>query len=215
MCVGGLYSRAAFFVVICTVNCKALQKTVQLKRNNFFIPRIYYMKIPTTEQFLWDVYNTLEKAVPVADFILKPRAAKLFGMENPIFRKYQKEMGRRGFGRLVYYLKTKNYITTENVKGVPAVILTKRGISKALKASFNAGDKKKRKDGKWIMLTFDIPQQHKKARQLLRSIIRNLGYNMFQQSIWICPYDVSEITEKLLQEHNLEKYVKIFLIESL
>jgi CRISPR-associated endonuclease Cas2 len=52
------------------------------------------------------------------------------------------------------------------------------------------------------MLTFDIPEKHKRALTLLRSILKNLNYKMFQQSIWITPYDVSEKTEKLLQMHS-------------
>ncbi len=178
-----------------------------------------YMKISITDKFLWDIYGAVEEvAGGAADFWLGNKYRRinmLLGRENPIFRKYEKQIGKREFGKIIYYLKRKNYITSENLKGKRAIILTKSGISKALKASFNIDGAKKRKDGKWIMLTFDIPQQHKKARELLRSIIHNLGYKMFQQSIWVCPYDVSEMTEKLLQMHSLEKYVKIFLIEEL
>ena len=65
------------------------------------------------------------------------------------------------------------------------------------------------------MLIFDIPTKHKKARILLRSILYNLGYKLFQKSVWITPYDVSEKTEKLLQLHSLDGYVKIFLIEEI
>ena len=95
------------------------------------------------------------------------------------------------------------------------MIITKLGISKALRASFKLGKAKKRKDGKWAMLIFDIPQKHRKSRDLLRSILLNLGYELFQQSVWVTPYDVSEKTEKLLQTHSLDRYVKIFLIEEL
>ena len=65
------------------------------------------------------------------------------------------------------------------------------------------------------MVIFDIPQTHKKARNLLRSVLKNLGYKMFQQSVWVTPYDVSEKTETLLQHYSLDKYVKIFLTEDL
>jgi len=94
-------------------------------------------------------------------------------------------------------------------------MLTKEGISKALRASFILEKQQKRKDGKWVMLTFDIPEKHKKARTLLGSVIKNLGYKLFQQSIWVCPFDVSEKTENLLQMYNLDRYVRIFLIEEL
>ena len=73
----------------------------------------------------------------------------------------------------------------------------------------------KREDGKWIMIIFDIPQNHKKSRNLLRSILKNLGYEMFQHSVWITPYDVAEKTEELLQWYSFEKYVRMFLIEKM
>jgi DNA-binding transcriptional regulator PaaX len=108
------------------------------------------------------------------------------------------------------------YTLEEKIKSLEnkrAIILTKEGISKALMASFTIEGAKKRMDGKWVMLMFDIPVTNKKARSLLKSILINLGYKLFQQSVWISPYDISEKTEKLLQFHSLDGYVKTFLIE--
>lgn len=63
------------------------------------------------------------------------------------------------------------------------------------------------------MIAFDIPQNHKKARDLMRSVLMNLGYKIFQQSVWITPYNVLKKTEEALQMHSLDQYIKIFLIE--
>lgn len=177
-----------------------------------------YMKIRITEKFLWDVYAFLEKTGDAADFIFSSSYKKgriLTGGENPIFRKYRHDMGSRRFSKLVHGLKERNYIQAENVKGKVAVSLSKKGISKVLRTGFSSHDRKKRKDGKWIMVIFDVPQNHPKARSLLRSILKNLGYKLFQQSVWVTPYDVSEKTEKLLQMHYLDRYVRIFLTEEL
>ena len=176
------------------------------------------MKVSISDKFLWDVYNFLEIANDVVDFTLSSSYRKskmLLGGENPIFKKYQKDRGRREFGKLIYYLKRKDYIKVQNLEGKHAILITKKGVSKALKASFKLKGAEKRKDGKWIMLIFDIPQKHRKARDLLRSILDNLGYKLFQQSVWISPYDISEKTEKLLQLYSLDRYVKIFLVEKL
>ena len=75
--------------------------------------------------------------------------------------------------------------------------------------------KTKRKDGKWTMVIFDVPEKWRKSRDLLRSILNNLGYKMFQQSVWITPYDVLKKTEELLQIYSLDNFVKIFLIENI
>ncbi len=112
-------------------------------------------------------------------------------------------------------MKRNGYIKAKNLENKQGIILTKEGISRALKASFKIENGKKRKDGKWAMLIFDVPEKYRKSRSLLRSILHNLGYKMFQQSVWISPYDVSEKTEKLLQIYSLDEYVKIFLIEEI
>ena len=181
------------------------------------------MKINTrifiTDQFLWDVvYKFFTTVDDVVDFLLSNKYKQisiLIGDDNPIIKKYRKDKNRQQFSQLIYYLKKKNYIKVKSLRSKKAIILTKEGLSRTLRASFKTQEKKKRKDGKWIMIIFDIPQKHNKARSLLRSILQNLGYKMFQHSVWITPYDVGENTEKLLQAYNLESYVKIFLIEEL
>lgn len=175
------------------------------------------MKLRITDQFLWDIYNSFNKAGDVFSFLTKPptMANYLPGPKNPVFEQYRKEIGKTRFSRLIYYLKKHDYIKSENLKGNKTIILTKRGLDKVLRASFKIEKRVKRKDNKWIMLIFDIPQKYKKSRNVMTSVLHNLGYKMFQQSVWITPYDVSEKTEKLLKFHSLDRFVKIFLIEKL
>jgi hypothetical protein len=175
------------------------------------------MKLSITDKFLWDVYKFLNGAAEVAHFVFQRPTMGNFlpGPKNPIYKKYRNDKNKRKFNNLIYYLKRKGYIETKNFKNKNAILLTKEGINKALRASFMLEAAKKRKDGKWIMIIFDMPQKHKKARSLLRSILINLGYKLFQQSAWISPYDISEKTEKLLQFHHLDSYTKIFLIEKM
>jgi len=175
------------------------------------------MRIPVSDEFLWDIFKLFNAVDDVADFVFKQPTMYnwLPGPKNPIYKKYRHDKNKRRFGDLVYYLKRRGYIKVKNLEGRKAVMITKDGISKVLKASFVLDKAKKRKDGKWIMIIFDIPQKRKKDRELLRGILQNAGYKMFQQSVWISPYDVYKKTERLLQMHNLENYVKIFLTEEL
>lgn len=175
------------------------------------------MKLPITNQFLWDIYRAIDTASDVIRFVTKPPTMSNYlpGPKNPIFDKYRKEKNKRKVNDLIYYLKAKGYIKVKNLQSSKAIILTKKGMDKVLKASFKAEKSKKRQDGKWIMLIFDIPEKYKKARNLMNSVLHNLGYKMFQQSVWVTPYDVSEKTERLLQFYSLDEYVKIFLIEEL
>jgi len=180
------------------------------------------MKIPITDKLLWDIYNFLGPIRNTADILLVPRtpyrfARRILNEQNPIFKKYKAGMSSQRFNKLIYRLKKNNWIKVKNLEGKKTVILTKDGINKAFRSRFKVENVKlkKRKDSKWIMVMFDIPQKHNKARNLLRSILQNLGYKMFQQSVWVTPYDVSEKTEELLQFYSLDNYLKIFLIEKI
>ncbi len=175
------------------------------------------MKLPITDQFL---FYLLEAGSDVARFILKRRKTMhdlMPGTKDPSFEMYRKFKNKQAFNKLIYYLKKNNLIRVKNLEGKQAILLTKKGEDKAIKASFKIddGQQKKRKDGKWIMIIFDIPQNRKRDRVLLRSVLKNLGYKLFQHSVWVTPYDVSEKTEKSLQYYSLDRYVRIFLIDEL
>ena len=168
-------------------------------------------------KFLLDL---LELTSDTAHFIFRRRRTfedLMPGPKDPSFEIYRRFKNRKEFNKLIYYLKKNNFIKAENLKGMPAVLLTKKGKNKAIKASFKIEDSKRknRRDGKWIMIIFDIPQNRKKDRSLLRSVLKNLGYKLFQQSVWITPYDVFEKTEKSLQFYSLDKYVRIFLVNKI
>ena len=170
------------------------------------------MKLPITDQFILDLYNALTE---VKDLSFK-RNVYMFLPENPVMQRYGQDLNKRKLSKLISYLKKRNLISVKSLKGEKAVLLTKNGMDKALKASFKDNQSaRKRKDGRWIMIIFDLPKNHYKARNLLRSVLKNLGYKLFQHSVWVTPYDVSEKTEKSLQYYSLEKYIKIFLIEKL
>lgn len=181
--------------------------------------RINYMKISLTDQFLLDLYDSLEKAGDVVNFVFKRRHTlyDVICEKDPVFDKYRKIKNRQKFNKVIYYLKKNNFIKVKNLEDNKTISLTKSGLDKALKASFRAGNSrlKKRQDGKWIMITFDIPKNHKRARWLLRSVLKNLEYKIFQYSVWITPYDVFEKTKELFKFYSLDSYVKLFLIEKI
>jgi len=174
------------------------------------------MKLPFTDKFLWNVYNLLEKGDELYYF-LGPRTMK--EVCCPGFHRlrydYEKRQGRKYFSQFIYYLKKKGYIKIKNLENKQGILLTKKGEEKALKAKFKIKRKNKRKDGKWQMLIFDIPEKKRKLRDLFRENLHFLGYKLLQQSVWVCPYDVLRETEKIIREHSLDEYVRLFLIEEM
>ena len=176
------------------------------------------MKLPITDQFLWDIFNATSKTEDVLRFLIHPPRSLshvAIMVDSPTYQRYYKILKPKDFSWLIYYLKKHNFIKVKSLEGKQGLIITKKGLSKVLQASFKIDGKKKRSDGKWIMLIFDLPKSHEKARTLLRSVLKNLGYKLLQHSVWVCPFDVLEKTEMLLQAHSLDQYIRIFLIEEL
>ena len=174
------------------------------------------MRLPFTDKFLWDLYNFVEKIGDIYD-IFSPRPwREVWCPEFHKFRyRFEKKEERKKFSQFIYYLKKKGYIKIKNLEQKQAILITKKGADKVLKIKLKTKQKKRRTDGKWQMIIFDIPERKRHLRDLLRESLYLLGYKMLQQSAWICPYDVLKETEAILRKYSLDPYAKLFLIEEI
>jgi len=73
----------------------------------------------------------------------------------------------------------------------------------------------RRKDKKWQMVIFDIPEKYRKTRNKFRVALKILGYQKLQLSIWVCPYDTLSETESLIKYYSIEDCVKLLLVEEI
>lgn len=175
------------------------------------------MKLPLTDEFLWKIYKFVENLDRASESIIPPRTIKelvwpeLLRLKREGVRKSE----RKRFAKLIYYLKQKGWIKIANLETKKGLILTPQGVEKVLKIKSKMLEKKKRKDEKWQMVIFDIPEKKRHLRDILREYLHILGYQMFQKSIWISPYDTLKETEEILRKYNLDPYVKLFLIEEI
>ncbi len=99
------------------------------------------------------------------------------------------------------------YVVVEKKNGEPHVRLTKKGEAFAMLMADDALMPKKpaRWDGKWRIVTYDLPGKATKLRGRIRELLRAWGFTMLQQSIWIYPYDCEELIFILKQEYKLGK----------
>jgi len=74
---------------------------------------------------------------------------------------------------------------------------------------------KRRWDGKWRQIVFDIPEEMKPKREILRKKLNCLGFGMLQRSVYITPFDIGEELAEFLEENGLEEYAIVFEMEKL
>ena len=73
------------------------------------------MKLPVTDQLLWDIYNFIEGLSDVHEIFASKTWSEVLCPELRQFRhEYGKKMDRKRFSRLIHYLKKRGYIKIKN-----------------------------------------------------------------------------------------------------
>ena len=181
------------------------------------------MQLPFTERFLWDLYKTAKFTAGALDKLAMTRFRGTRGMID--FLKYpnyddlkkleEKRLGKERFGRLIKYLKYNGYLYVKPERNKNALILSPKGAERILEIKRKIEGLPKRKDEKWQMVIFDIPEEIKTRRDIFRGVLKRLGYEKLQRSIWVCPYDVLDKTQKLIKDFKLEAFAKVLLVEEI
>jgi len=175
-------------------------------------------RLPITEKFLWDLYYASLALDDVASFISQPSLKFLTTTQfDPIQKRYRRLLGKKRFTVLLYYLKKQGYIETPEWQYKTGLFLSPRGLKRAILIDdrVKIKTKKKRVDGRWAMVIFDIPENKKAIRDTFRNALRKIGYRLLQKSIWVCPYDVLKHSEEIIRKYDLEDEVKLLLIEEI
>ncbi|MDP2934347.1 MAG: hypothetical protein Q8N59_01065 [bacterium] len=184
------------------------------------------MRLPFTEKFLWDMYKAAKFTAGALDKLGRGRYRGLRGAREIIkFLSYpdyldlkkleQKKLGKERFGRLIEYLKYNGYLYVRKTKNKEGIFISSKGAGKILDIKNKIEGRPIRKDGKWQMIIFDIPEKLKKRRDYLRDGLTRLKYRKLQQSVWICPYDVFRETKELIEYFKLEPFVITLLTEEI
>lgn len=61
-------------------------------------------------------------------------------------------------------------------------------------------------DGKWRLFSFDIPEEFKNARNMLRFKLKSLGCYNIQRSLFVYPYDCRKELELVAEHYKVTKY---------
>ena len=182
------------------------------------------MRISFTEKLLWSTYKAAKISIKLLNKWCEGGAYGLKGAQKMIefltftdFSKLtkieQKKLGKERFNKTINYLQYKGYLHIKKIKNKKAVLLTSMGADKLLNIYYKIEGRPRRRDGKWQMVIFDIPEKIRKKRDYFRDGLKRLGYEKLQQSIWVCPYDVFNETKELIKYFNLESFVDLLLTE--
>lgn len=66
-------------------------------------------------------------------------------------------------------------------------------------------------DKKWRILVFDIPEEIRWRRDVFRRKLKELGFGMYQQSVWISPHPFEDDIRQFLKVNDLDSFVYLFV----
>ncbi|MBI2476258.1 MAG: hypothetical protein HYV67_03370 [Candidatus Taylorbacteria bacterium] len=70
-------------------------------------------------------------------------------------------------------------------------------------------------DGKWRLVTFDIPEKIKKVRDAIRYHLKKIGMHEFQKSLFIYPHECKKEIDFIIEFYNVRKHVRFILAETI
>ncbi|TSA45014.1 hypothetical protein D4R52_03265 [bacterium] len=116
-------------------------------------------------------------------------------------RDAERAYSKRQIQRSLYYLKRKEFIAFP-AKESGKFSLTRLGRKRLSAVSFQSLEIKSHPwDGRWRLLTFDIPKKEESASHIFRRKLKELGFFHFQRSVFLFPYkcekEINQITEYL------------------
>lgn len=113
----------------------------------------------------------------------------------------------------------KSKLVTEkyNRDGSLAMTLNEAGKDLALKYNLDTMVLPKTKvwDGKWRLVTFDIPERIKKVRDAMRYHFKKIGMREFQKSLFIYPHNCKREIDFIIEFYNAKKHVRFILADTI
>jgi DNA-binding transcriptional regulator PaaX len=147
----------------------------------------------------------LESLIPYSDANIKLAfKPNLFfnDLENISRQKHQSAYKRQSLRNAFYAAKKEGFITAEH-KG--NVRLTEKGHQ-----HLRPYKPKKLGNSAQLMVVFDIPEEQRSKRRHLRLLLRELKFQMVQQSVWVTRYDCRKFITSEIEAYGLQPYVQVY-----
>lgn len=103
----------------------------------------------------------------------------------------------------IYRLLSTGYLEKKIIHGEPTLIISSQGLEKLGRKFSYFRLQNKSWDGCWRLVIFDIDEKKKYLRDKLRAKLQELGFGMWQKSIYISPFDLAEDMVEFLRSQKL------------
>ncbi len=117
---------------------------------------------------------------------------------------------RNRIWKTIKYLEEKNRVVFEERGQKTFVVLTHQGQLQLNEDAIweLAIERPRRWDRKWRIVMFDLPSSHEKIRQSFRLKLEDLGFKLYQRSVFIFPYECQEEVHTIAKWYGVDHCIR-------
>lgn len=139
-----------------------------------------------------EVLALLGKGAVLTAAILAPKSAKALlplVQESPDYQAW-KRYNLSYLARTLRRLEKDKQVEIVDENGQEVIRLSENGNRRVIKYSLDMLqiEKPKKWDRRWRVVIYDIPTENKSFSEIIREILRTLGFVKIQESVYLCPY---------------------------
>ena len=116
--------------------------------------------------------------------------------------------------RILKRLEKEKLVKIKDVKKYQVVEITDRGRRRILKFTLDelVVEKPKHWDGKWRLISYDIPKKYSSMRKIFREYLNNWRFYPLHESVFLHAYPCSKQIEFLREYLGIGEYVRFFSV---
>lgn len=127
-----------------------------------------------------------------------------------------KDINRSEFGQIVKRLQKQELIAIREKDGKVAIEITDKGKRRLLEYDFeNIERKAKKRDGKWRLIIFDIPEHKKRNRDAFRKKLIQLDCIRLQDSVFASAFPCKDEIDFLANYLDISDYITLLSLDKI
>lgn len=124
-----------------------------------------------------------------------------------------KEINRSDLGRIIKRLEKQEMISIKEGDDKVSIEITEKGKRRLLEYDFeNIKLKSKKRDGKWRIIIFDIPEDKKRNRDAFRRKLLQLDCIRLQDSVFVSAYPCKDEIDFLSNYLEISDFVTLLVV---
>lgn len=124
-------------------------------------------------------------------------------------------LDRPRYWRAIGHMKKRGLVHIRSKAGKKFITLTQKGQLTTLLHKAKHFQKPKTWDGKWRLFIFDIPEQARIKRGMLRNLLKKNRFTKLQASVFISPYPINREAIAYLKKTGLSRYIRILRVDEM